>query len=131
MRVRAISVPVMDQEKALQFYTEILGFQIRHDIPVGGGNRWLTVVAPEDPDGPEVLLEPSPKDFPPAKTFQAALYDAGIPWTQFEVESVQAEFERLSAAGVQFKMGPTDAGQVIIAVFDDTCNNYIQILEMK
>lgn len=131
MRVRLVSIPVGDQEQAMQFYTKTLGFEVKLDIPLGEGNRWLTLVAPEDREGPEVLLEPAPKHFPPAKTYQDALHEAGIPWTQFAVGNVQAEFERLSAAGVSFKMEPTDIGSAVIAAFDDTCGNYIQIIEMR
>ena len=119
----------MDQEKALNFYTDKLGFQVKHNIDMGNGARWLTVVAADEPDGPEVLLEPAPLHFEPSKVFQEALYSAGIPWTQFEVDSVQETHDRLSAAGVSFKMGPTRMGEVTVAVLDDTCGNYIQLIE--
>ncbi len=129
MKVRAISVPVLDQEKALKFYTETLGFIKKLDIPVDNDSRWLTVVAPEDQDGPEVLLEPAPLHFEPAKVFQKALFDAGIPWTQFNVDNVQEEYDRLVKLGVEFTMQPTEMGTAKFAVFKDTCGNNIQILE--
>ncbi len=130
MRIRTLSVPVLDQEKAFRFYTEKLGFQVRHDIPMGGEDRWLTVVSPEEPDGPEVLLEPAPRDFEPAKVFQKALYDAGIPWTQFEVDDVDAEYKRLLDLGVQFKTAPKDMGTVKMTVLHDTCGNHIALIQM-
>lgn len=130
MRIRVVSIPVLDQAKALQFYTEKLGMVKNKDIPVSADSRWLTVVSPEEPDGPEILLEPAPLHFEPSKVFQKELYDAGIPWTQLEVDSVQAEYDRLVALDVTFKMKPTDAGPVRIAILDDTCGNYIQLLEM-
>ncbi|MCW3464785.1 VOC family protein [Chitinophaga nivalis] len=130
MRVKVISIPVLDQEKALQFYTNTLGFIKKQDVPVGGNNRWLTVVAKGDEDGPEVLLEPSPLHFEPARTYQHALLEAGIPYTQFDVNNVQEEYERLIALGVAFSVKPTEMGTVKIAVFDDTCGNNIQLIEM-
>src|SRR3979411_2016965 len=116
MKVRVIGIPVIDQEKALQFYTEKLGFVKKVDVPLGGGNRWLTVVSKEEQDGPEVLLEPSPNHFEPAKTFQKALFDSGIPYTQFNVDNVQQEYERLVNIGVEFSVKPTEMGAVKIAV---------------
>ena len=130
MRIRLVGIPVLDQEKALQFYTEKLGFVKKHDIPLGGENRWLTVVASEEQDGPELLLEPAPNHFEPAKVFQKALFDAGIPYTQFNVENVQEEYDRLMKLGVQFSMVPTDVGTAKIAIFHDTCGNNIQIVEI-
>jgi len=117
---------VGDQEKALTFYTEILGFVKKQDIPMGE-HRWLTVVSPEGSDDVELLLEPM--GFEPAKTFQAALYEAGIPLTAFEVADVQAEYERLQELGVVFKGEPMDVGTTIIATFEDTCGNLIQIYQ--
>lgn len=119
----------MDQEKALQFYTSKLGFLKKLDIPLGDGNRWLTLVSPEEPDGVEVLLEPAPLHFEPAKVFQEALFKAGIPWTQFNVDDVDKEYAELIEKGVEFKMEPTTMGTSKFAVFNDTCGNYIQILE--
>ena len=130
MKIRLVSIPVDDQEKALEFYTEKLNFVKKIDIPVGDGNRWLTVVSGEEQDGPELLLEPSPKDFEPAKTYQKALFDAGIPYTQFNVIDVQKEYDRLIALGVVFSMKPTEMGTAKLAVFNDTCGNNIQLVEI-
>lgn len=130
MKARIISIPVQDQEKALRFYTDKLGFVKKSDVPLGEENRWLTVVSKGEQDGPELLLEPSPNHFEPAKTYQKALFDAGIPYTQFNVESVQQEFERLESVGVEFSVNPTEMGPVKIAVFNDTCGNNIQLVEM-
>ena len=130
MKVKIISIPVQDQEKALQFYTEKLGFLKKIDVPLGEDSRWLTVVSKEDQDGPEVLLEPSPKHFDPAKIYQTALLNAGIPYTQFSVDNVQNEYGRLAGAGVEFSVKPTEMGTVKIAVFNDTCGNNIQLVEM-
>ena len=130
MRVKIISVPVQDQEKALTFYTEKLGFVKKVDIPITEDSRWLTIVSKEEQDGPEVLLEPSPHHFAPAKTYQKALLDAGIPYTQFNVDNVQQEYDRLVGLGVEFSVQPTKMGTVKIAVFNDTCGNNIQIVEM-
>ena len=131
MKIKLISIPVMDQQKAFDFYTETLGFVKKIDMPLGNGNRWITLTSKEDPEGPELLLEPAPLHFEPSKVFQEELMKAGIPYTQFYVDDVQAEFDRLSAAGVEFKMGPTDAGTVVVAIFNDTCGNFIQLVEEK
>ncbi|AIJ25820.1 MULTISPECIES: VOC family protein [Amycolatopsis] len=128
MRINLASVLVDDQEKALRFYTDVLGFVKKHDIPMGA-DRWLTVVSPEDPEGTELLLEPS--GHPAAKPFKDALVADGIPWTMFAVSDVQAEYERMRGLGVRFTQEPTDMGTVITAVFDDTCGNLIQIGQMK
>jgi predicted enzyme related to lactoylglutathione lyase len=130
MKVKIISLPVQDQEKALKFYTEKLGFIKKIDVPLSEGNRWLTVVSKEEQDGPEVLLEPSPIHFAPSKVYQKALFDAGIPYTQFNVEDVQQEYDRLLKLGVAFSIKPTAMGTVKIAVFNDTCGNNIQMVEM-
>ncbi len=130
MRVTAISVPVLDQEQALQFYTEKLGFIKKLDMPLEGGHRWLTLVAQDAQDGPEILLEPAPLHFAPAKVFQEALMEAGIPWTAFDVDDVEAQYERLTNLGVEFSTPPTEMGTVKIAVLNDTCGNYIQLVEM-
>jgi predicted enzyme related to lactoylglutathione lyase len=130
MKVKVISVPVLDQEKALQFYTNLLGFVKKVDVQISEDSRWLTVVSNEEQDGPQVLLEPSPKHFEPAKTYQKALFDAGIPYTQFNVDSVEHEYNRLVKLGVEFSVKPTAMGTVKIAVFNDTCGNNIQIVEM-
>ncbi len=129
MKVTLISIPVRDQEKALKFYTEKLGFIKKKDQPLGGGNRWLTLVSAEWQDGPELLLEPAPNHFEPSKVYQDALMKAGIPYTQFDVQSVDAEYERLMKSGVEFSMKPTEMGTVKVAVFNDTCGNNIQLVE--
>lgn len=130
MKVKVISVPVLEQEKALKFYTDKLGFVKKVDVPLGEDTRWLTVVSKEEQDGPEILLEPSPIHFEPAKTYQKALRDAGIPYTQFNVDNVQSEYERLISLGVEFSIKPTEMGPVKIAVFNDTCGNNIQIVQL-
>ena len=129
MKGTIISIPVLDQEKALAFYTEKLGFIKRKDTPLGNGDRWLTVVSNEAPDGPELLLEPSPNHFEPSKVFQDALMEAGIPYTQFDVKNVDAEYERLSKLDVVFSVKPTTSGTDKYAVFNDTCGNNIAIVE--
>lgn len=129
MKVTLISIPVRDQEQALRFYTEKLGFIKKLDTPLGGGNRWLTLVSPEWQDGPELLLEPAPNHFEPSKVFQDALMEAGIPYTQFDVDDVQQEYDRLIALDVEFSMAPTQMGTVKIAVLNDTCGNNIQLVE--
>lgn len=131
MRIKIVSIPVRDQQKALDFYTGVLGFVKKTDMPLGGGNRWLTVVSKQDPDGPEVLLEPAPNHFEPAKVYQEELKKAGIPCTQLYVDDLSEEYDRLTGHGVEFSMPPTDMGTVAAAVFDDTCGNYIQLIEEK
>lgn len=131
MKIKIVSLPVRNQQKALDFYTNILGFEKKVDIPLGGENRWLTVVSKDQKDGPELLLEPAPLHFEPSKVYQDAIMEAGMPWMQLYVDNVQAEYERLTALEVEFKMKPTDAGTVIIAMFDDTCGNYIQLVQEK
>ena len=126
MKIKLTSVLVTDQDKALQFYTEILGFVKKHEIPCGAA-KWLTVVSPEGPDDIELLLEPN--DNPAARTFQEAIYKQGIPLTAFAVEDVQKEYERMKALGVMFRSEPARMGPTIIAVFDDTCGNFIQIYQ--
>lgn len=125
MRIYVTSVLVGDQDKALKFYTEVLGFVKKTEIPLGQA-RWLTVVSPEDPDGTELLLEPD--GHPAAGPFKRALVDDGIPFISFAVNDVHAEYKRLLAAGVRFTQAPTEMGTVITAVFDDTCGNLIQIV---
>jgi len=126
MRIKLCSVMVDDQTKALTFYTEVLGFVKKHDIPIGQ-DRWLTVVSPEAPTQVELLLEPNHN--PAAKTFQKALFDQGIPLTAFAVGDVQKEYEALKQRGVLFRPKPTQAGPTTIAVFEDTCGNLIQIYQ--
>ena len=126
MRIHLASVMVSDQEKALRFYTDVLGFVKKADVPLGHA-RWLTVVSPEAPDAVELLLEPM--EFAPAKTYQKALYDAGIPLTAFGVEDLAKEHQRLEKLGVNFKTKPVKMGPVAIAVLDDTCGNFIQLVQ--
>lgn len=126
MRIALTSVYVDDQAKALAFYTDVLGFVKKQDIPLGE-SRWLTVVSPDDPDGTELLLEPD--GHPAARPFKEALVTDGIPFTSFGVDDVHAEFERLEGLGVRFTQPPVQMGPVTMAVFDDTCGNLIQIAE--
>ena len=128
MRIVVTSVLVDDQDKALDFYTRVLGFVKKTDVPLGHA-RWLTVVAPDDADGVELLLEPD--EHPAAGPFKRALVEDGIPFTSFAVADVNAEYERLVAAGVRFTQPPVEMGPVVTAVFDDTCGNLIQIAQMK
>jgi catechol 2,3-dioxygenase-like lactoylglutathione lyase family enzyme len=128
MRINVTSVLVDDQDKALAFYTDVLGFVKKADIPVGE-DRWLTVVSPEAPDGTELLLEPD--SHPASKPFKEALVNDGIPFTSFAVDDAKAEFERLRAKGVRFTQEPLDIGPIISAVLDDTCGNLIQITSRK
>jgi catechol 2,3-dioxygenase-like lactoylglutathione lyase family enzyme len=124
MRINLASVLVDDQAKALRFYTEVLGFLPKADVPLGEV-RWLTVVSPEDPDGTELVLEPD--GHPAARPFKDALVADGIPFTSFAVDDVDREYERLTALGVTFTQRPTRMGPVITAVLDDTCGNLLQI----
>jgi catechol 2,3-dioxygenase-like lactoylglutathione lyase family enzyme len=124
MRIHLASIFVDDQEKALRFYTEVLGFEKKEDVPVGE-HRWLTVVSPAEENGPQLLLEPDAH--PAVKPFVDALVDDGIPFTQFAVDDVEAEYERLRSHGVRFTQEPMNLGPVTTAVFDDTCGNLIQI----
>lgn len=128
MRIKLVSVLVDDQEKALQFYTNVLGFIKKTEIPLGE-HRWLTVVSKEEQDGTEIVLEPM--GFPPAQTYQKALFDAGIPLTAFQVDDIEAEYRRLSSQGVSFSMKPTPMGTTTLAVFADTCGNHIQIYQIS
>jgi catechol 2,3-dioxygenase-like lactoylglutathione lyase family enzyme len=125
MKINLASVLVDDQAKALRFYTEVLGFTKKTEVPLGPGVSWLTVVSPELPDGVELVLEPD--SHPAVKPFKDALVADGIPWTSFAVDDVHKEYERLVAAGVVFTQPPTQMGPVTTAVFDDTCGNLIQI----
>ena len=126
MKITLTSVMVDDQEKALNFYTDVLGFVKKTDVPAGD-YRWITVVSEQQMEGPELALEPM--GFEPARDFQKALYDAGIPWTAFQVEDVDAEYKRLSSKAVEFSMEPKAMDSVKVAVFDDTCGNNIQIYQ--
>jgi catechol 2,3-dioxygenase-like lactoylglutathione lyase family enzyme len=124
VRITLTSVFVDDQEKALRFYTDVLGFVLKHDVPLGA-HRWLTVVSPEQPDGVELVLEPD--EHPVAKAYKAGLVTDGIPYNSFTVADVQAEYDRLTALGVVFTQPPTAMGPVTTAVLDDTCGNLLQV----
>ncbi len=126
MKIKLTSVLVGDKEKALAFYTGVLGFVKSKDIPVGT-YKWLTVVSPDGPADIELLLEPG--DNPAAQVFKKALFEQGIPFTAFAVDDIQHEYERLKKLGVSFAMPPTEMGPTTIAVFDDTCGNLIQIYQ--
>jgi catechol 2,3-dioxygenase-like lactoylglutathione lyase family enzyme len=126
MLIKLTSIMVDDQDKALRFYTEVLGFQKKREFPVGA-YKWLTVVSPEAPDEVELTLEPNAN--PAAKTFQQAMFSQGIPLAAFQVSGMQKEYERLKSLGVVFTVEPTAAGPVTIAVLSDTCGNLIQLYE--
>ena len=126
MKIKLTSLMVDDQDKALQFYTSVLGFRKKHDIPAGG-YRWITVTSPEGPDDVELSLEPNVN--PAAKTYQAAMFAQSIPLAAFEVTGIQAEFKRLKSLGVVFIGEPANMGPVTIAIFSDTCGNLIQLYE--
>lgn len=130
MRIRLSSVSIDHYDRALKFYTEIMGFLKKHDIVLGEGIRWITVVSPEDPDGTELLLEPN-ADYPAMKALKESLMKDGIPFTAFEVRDVQAEYERLKELGVEFTMEPTNMGTTSAAVLNDTCGNLIQIYQLN
>jgi catechol 2,3-dioxygenase-like lactoylglutathione lyase family enzyme len=126
MRIKLTSIMVDDQDKGLRFYTEVLGFKKKHDIPVGE-YRWITVTSPEGPDDLELALEPNAN--PAGKTFQEAMFSQGIPLAAFEVTDIAGEFDRLTAKGVAFTRQPEQAGPVTLAVFADTCGNLIQLYQ--
>jgi len=128
MRIKLISIFVDDQEKALRFYTDVLGFEKKRDFPVGGG-RWIALVSPEGPDDLELVLEPN--GHPAASAYQSALMKDGIPATAFESADIRGEVQRLKERGVAFTMQPTVAGTVTIAIFSDTCGNLIQLYQQN
>lgn len=130
IRIKLNSVSIGDYDKALAFYTEKLGFVKKHDIDLGGGARWLTVVSPAEPEGTEVVLEPN-AEYPAMKALKADLMRDGIPFTAFQVDDVYAEYERMAGLGVDFTMEPTDMGTIAVAILDDTCGNLIQLYQMK
>lgn len=130
MRIAFCSISIADYDKALKFYTDILGFVKKHDIDIGGGARWLTVVSPQDPNGVEVVLEPN-ANYPAMKALKESLVKDGIPFTAFQVKDIQYEYERMKKLGVEFTVEPTDVGNTILAIFDDTNGNLIQIFQMK
>jgi catechol 2,3-dioxygenase-like lactoylglutathione lyase family enzyme len=126
MKIIVTSIFVQDQDKALKFYTETLGFVKKHDVPVGE-YRWIALVSRDDQDGTELLLEPN--DHPAAKEYQKKIFAEGIPATMFGVADVREEYKRLIKYGVKFTIEPTEMGEVTLAVFDDTCGNFIQIVQ--
>jgi catechol 2,3-dioxygenase-like lactoylglutathione lyase family enzyme len=130
MQIKLTSVSIDDYDKALKFYTEVLGFVKKRDIPLGAGARWITVVSPEDPDGTELLLEPN-ADYPAMKALKEALVKDGIPFTAFQVDDIQQEYERMKKLGVEFTMEPTNMGMTSAAVFNDNCGNLIQIYQIN
>ena len=129
MKIKLSSVPIDDYDKALKFYTEVMGFQLKRDMPLGDGARWITVVSPEEPDGVELLLEPN-SGYPAMKALKESLVRDGIPYTAFQVNDIQAEYERMKDLGVLFTMEPTNMGMTTAAILDDTCGNLIQIYQM-
>src|SRR5688572_23930645 len=129
MKIKLTSVSVDDCDRALNFYTRILGFQKKRDMLLMQGARWLTVVSPQEPDGTELLLEPN-AEYPAMKALKKALVEDGIPFTTFEVDDIQKEYERLKGLGVEFTMEPTSMGISTQAIFDDTCGNLIQIFQI-
>lgn len=129
MKIKLNSVSIDDYDKALKFYTEMMGFQLKRDIPLGGGARWITVVSPQEPEGTELLLEPN-ASYPAMKALKESLVKDGIPFTAFEVDDIQNEYERMRELGVEFTMEPTNMGMSTVAIFNDTCGNLIQIYQV-
>ena len=129
MKISFCSISILDYDKALSFYTDKLGFIKKHDVEFGPGQRWLTVVSPQDPDGTEIVLEPN-AEYPAMKALKEDLVRDGIPFTAFEVDDIQAEYTRLKGLGVEFTMEPTNMGTTTVAILDDTCGNLIQIFQM-
>jgi len=130
MKIKITSVSIDDYDKALKFYTDVMGFMPKRDIPLGDSARWLTVVSPEEPEGVELLLEPN-AEYPAMKALKESLVKDGIPFTAFEVRDIQAEYERMKNLGVEFTMEPTNMGMTTAAVLNDTCGNLIQIYQMS
>jgi predicted enzyme related to lactoylglutathione lyase len=130
MKIKLTSVSIDDYDKALKFYTEVLGFVTKRDIPLGEGMRWITVVSPEEPDGTELLLEPN-AGYPAMTALRESLVKDGIPFTAFQVSDVQSEYERMQKLGVEFTMEPTNMGMTTAAIFNDTCGNLIQIYQLN
>jgi catechol 2,3-dioxygenase-like lactoylglutathione lyase family enzyme len=129
MKITLSSIPIADYDKALDFYTRVLGFVKKRDIPLGEGARWLTVVSPQDPDGVELVLEPN-ATYPAMKALKEALVADGIAYTAFQVDDIHSEYERMKALGVEFTMEPTNMGGITAAVFDDTNGNLIQMFQI-
>ncbi len=130
IKIKLTSVSIDDYDKALKFYTEVMGFVKKQDIPLGEGARWITVVSPEEPNGTELLLEPNAY-YPAMKALKEALVNDGMPFTAFQVGDVQEEYERMKMLGVEFTMEPTNMGMTSAAVFNDTCGNLIQIYQIN
>jgi catechol 2,3-dioxygenase-like lactoylglutathione lyase family enzyme len=130
MKITLTSVSIDNYDKALRFYTEMLGFLKKRDIPLGEGTRWITVVSPEEPEGTELLLEPN-ADYPAMKALKESLFKDGIPFTAFQVKDVQEEYDRMKNLGVEFTMEPTNMGMTTAAVLNDTCGNLIQIYQLN
>jgi len=130
MKIKLASVSIDDYDKALKFYTEVMGFVKKHDILLGEGARWITVVSPEEPECTELLLEPN-ASYPAMKALKESLVQDGIPFTAFEVGNLEKEYERMKSLGVEFTMEPTNMGMTSAAVFDDTCGNLIQIYQIN
>lgn len=129
MKIKLASVSIDDYDKALKFYTEVLGFILKRDIPLGNDARWITVVSPDEPNGVELVLEPN-ASYPAMKALKESLVRDGIPFTAFEVNDIQKEYERMKKLGVEFTMEPTNMGTTTAAIFDDTCGNLIQIYQL-
>jgi predicted enzyme related to lactoylglutathione lyase len=129
MKIKLTSVSIDNYDKALKFYTEVLGFVTKRDIPLGDGARWITVVSPDEPNGTELLLEPN-AEYPAMKALKESLFNDGIPFTAFEVNDIQKEYERMKKLGVEFTMEPTNMGMTTVAIFNDTCGNLIQIYQV-
>ena len=130
IKIKLTSVSIDDYDKALKFYTEVMGFVKKQDIPLGEGARWITVVSPEEPNGTELLLEPNAY-YPAMRALKEALVNDGMPFTAFQVGDVQEEYERMKMLGVEFTMEPTNMGMTSAAVFNDTCGNLIQIYQVN
>ena len=130
MKIKLTSISIDDYDKALKFYTEVMGFVKKHDIPLGDGARWITVVSPEESNGTELLLEPN-AEYPAMKALKESLVRDGIPFTAFLVDDIQQEYERMTELGVEFTMEPTNMGMTSAAVFHDTCGNLIQIYQLN
>ena len=130
MKIKLTSLSIDDYDKALKFYTEIMGFVKKQDFPLGEGARWITVVSPEEPTGVELLREPN-ASYPAMKALKESLVKDGIPYTAFQVNDVQQEYERMKDRGVEFTMEPTNMGMWTAAIFDDTCGNLIEIYQIN
>jgi predicted enzyme related to lactoylglutathione lyase len=129
MKIKLTSISIADYDKALKFYTEVLGFVKKHDIPLGDEARWITVASPQEPNGTELLLEPN-ATYPAMKALKESLMKDGIPFTAFQVDDIQKEYDRLKKLGVEFTMEPTNMGTTTVAILNDTCGNLIQLYQV-